>query len=222
MRESLSQIRQSIALAQAHEAQTHALQAYLKAALPRLHKAIELPSSDPCGALLNFVENYILQVPDVLEALVKTLQDTGTLSKCEVFVKIAEDFFLKPPEIAQHHTGLHALIDEAYLAHRLIEEVNDRLLLVSGRPLIPIDLTLANIVVHDLLGEDFANQLDMAVHYAIEAIFASHTTDLADVFTNAGRAPSESWAELFRRWPALAEPSNVQLKLGFGETPCVH
>ncbi len=197
------QIRQSIKLAERQEAQTHDLQNYLCASLPRLHKAIDLPDENPNQALLNFVVQYIEHVPDVLETLTTLLKEADIYEACEVFIHIAEDFFLKPPEIIQTHTGLHALIDEAYLAHRLMEEVNDRLIMLCGVPLTPMDMTLANIIVHDLLGEEYANQLDLAVHYAIEALFNQDELDNGQLRAMLKVKNIKHWKDVLKRWPGI-------------------
>lgn len=217
------QIRQSIELATAREQQSHELQQYLQSALPRLHTAIDLPEQNPSAALLEFVVQYIQQVPDVLETLVQVLKQSGTYESCEVFVSIAEDFFLKPPEIAQVRPGLHALINEAYLANRLFEELNDRLLMLCGTQLMPLDMTLPNIIVHDLLGEDFANQLDLAVHYAIEALFQQQQFDRNQIARINDVRWKQAWVSLLARWPNLAENSDVQLRFNVsGNTDSIH
>lgn len=210
--QKILQIRQSIELATAYEQQSHELQKYLQSTLPRLHTAIDLPGQNPSAALLDFVVQYIQQVPDVLETLVLVLKQSGTYASCEVFVTIAEDFFLKPPEIAQGHAGLHALINEAYLANRLLEEINDRLMMLCGTQLMPIDMTLPNIIVHDLLGEEFANRLDLAVHYAIEALFQEQNFDRQQLAQLNDPRWKQAWISLLARWPNLAESGDVQLR----------
>lgn len=55
--------------------------------------------------------------------------------------------------------SLLRLMGSAY-AHRLIEEINDRYLLETGQIFIPSDMTTANLIMHQLIGEPFANQLD--------------------------------------------------------------
>jgi len=47
------------------------------------------------------------------------------------------------------HEGLDGLLDEAYLAHRLVEEVNDLYIKHFGQPLIPADTTVANVIACD-------------------------------------------------------------------------
>lgn len=211
---SILHIRQSIALARDQEQESHQLQKFLKARQPCLHPSILLPAENADLALLQFVERYIEHVPDFLEALQDFMQEANIYDCGKSLIAIATDFFLQPPELTREHYGLQALIDEAYLAHRLIEEVNDRLELTCGTVLAPMDMTLSNIIVHDLIGEEFANQLDLAVHYAIEALFQRE--EWAKQTTNAGwhiEQQASQWSQALQRWPSLAGDSAIRIQL---------
>ncbi len=209
----LSQIRDAIAAARFREEQTHDLELYLASLAPRLHKAIELPEDRPAATLLRFVISYIEHAPDFLEALDRAMQQNGLEAYGRVFLDIAKDFFLQPPGVVHREGGLRALIDEAYLSHRLIEEINDRLLILCGIPLAPMDMTMANIVIHHLLGEEFANQLDLAVHYAVEALFQTdEITGHSSVTGFVAQHTHTNWSQDPSHWPCLVEHSSIQLK----------
>ena len=83
---------------------------------------------------------------------------------------MAEDYFLAPPEELPSDSGLEALLDEAFLAHRLLEEVNDHHIRHLQRPLLPVDMTEANIIVHHLLGDTFATRLEQLVQFTAAQI----------------------------------------------------
>lgn len=207
-------IRETIAIAKRLEAQNHALELYLEGMLPRLHRAVQLPQQAPGKALLQFVVRYIEQVPELLDTLAALMHEATIYQSGRVFTDIAANFFLQPPELVREHSGLHALVDKAYLAHRMVEEVNDRLMLLYEVPLAPIDMTLANVIVHELLGEDFANQLDLAVHYAVEALFQpdpSQNSPASAPFLE-GRG-TRLWRNTLEGWPRLAEDSAISLLL---------
>lgn len=217
MTDKIAEIRGAIAQARAEEVRTGQLETYLAALAPSLHHAIALPNENPVEALLQFVIRYIDNVPDFLETLDGLMRASGIDRHGRVFLTIAEDFFLQPPELVQHDCGLKALIDEAYLAHRLIEEVNDRLLMLCGLPLTPMDMTLSNIIVHDLLGEEFANQLDLAVHYAIEALFQpDNLAESANLAQFVASHKASDWGERLRNWPCLAGDSAIHLNFANG------
>lgn len=209
---SLSLVRERIVRARSHEEQTHQLKEYLVRLLPQLHEAISLPEQDPAEALLRFVVRYIEHAPDFLQALGESLHRSGMESYGKVFIDIATEFFLQPPEMIEQNGGLKSLIDEAYLSHRLMEEINDRLLMLCGAPLAPMDTALANVVIHELLGEEFANQLDLAVHYAVEALFQSGNSD-SQFQQFLLRHPAASLSQTLQSWPCLAEDSTIFLNL---------
>ena len=208
------QIRDCIKEAQENERETRSLEGYLETKLPQMHHAIKLPEGNHAQAMVRFLTSYIEHVPDFVDALTEISIKAGIYDYANVFISIAEDYFLQPPDILNDHKGLHALIDEAYLAHRLIEEVNDKIMVSCGLPLAPIDMTISNIVVHDLIGEEFANQLDLAVYYATESLFQQ------DNFTNNPQFCAyiddhrkNGWDDILKKWPCLAGDSSVELSL---------
>lgn len=208
------QIRESIAVARKTETEKHSLEYFLMDRLPSLHHAISLPQENPHEALLEFVIRYIEHVPDFIEALTELTREAGIYDYAKTFITIAEDYFLKPLELINDRSGMQLLIDEAYLAHRLIEEINDRITLACGIPLAPLDTTLSNIIVHDILGDEFANQLDLAVHYVIEALFNTDSLLRDANFKNyVNKHKHNGWDEVLQRWPCLAEDSAISLNL---------
>ncbi len=67
---------------------------------------------------------------------------------------------------------LAELLDEAYLAHRLVEELNDRYIACFAEPLLTLDTTRANLLAHQLIGESFANQLDALLDEVLPGVLA--------------------------------------------------
>ena len=128
-------------------------------------------------------------------------------------LKIAEQFFIQPPEIMQGHVGLDCLLDEAYLAHRLVEEVNDLYIKHFGQPLIPLDMTVANLIAHQLIGEDFANQLDEAVHHAVDEMLDEDSFALESVEAYREKLNSPDTGAAWKRWPCLSRQLGVGLEL---------
>jgi len=204
----------------AQEAYTHSLQAYVEARIPALHPAIKIPDHDQPEYLIHFITQYIDHVPDFLEALIELTKSAGIYDSLQHLIEIAQSYFLNPPELVKQHVGLHALIDEAYLAHRLMEEVNDRMMMSCGLPLIPMDMTLSNLVVHNLLGDDFANQLDLTVHYSVESLFEQHHMDNSLRLKNyLSLHKTEGWDEMLAEWPCLAGDLSIELNLDYRPEP---
>jgi len=211
-------IRNTIALAQTHEVQHGHLHKILLEEIPNLHGAIRLPDDSAVETLFDFVTRYIEHVPDFLEAVETITRQAGIHEQADAFLDIARDYFLKPPEVIIGHTGLDALLDEAYLAHRLMEEVNDRFIGHCGIPLAPMDMTRANLIVHHLIGESFANELDEAVQYSVELLLNRDS-----FFAQAGfqaymdEHRQRGWSEELTRWPCLADHVDIDLDFSGSE-----
>ena len=206
-------LRQLIAQARQQESGSQALSRFLQTQLERLHPSIRLPKEDAPGALSAFVIAYIEEVPDVLDAAAEVAREAGIEAAVKPVLKIAEQFFLQPPALMAGHEGLDGLLDEAYLAHRLVEEVNDRYIAHLGRPLIPLDTTRANLIAHQLIGEPFANQLDEAVHHALTGMLDDASFDQPSVEAYRERLAAPDTESAWLRWPCLSRQLGVDLQL---------
>ncbi len=158
-------IQDTIDAALAHEARTGHLRHHLELALPELHETLMLPPDGPLDALMGFVTRYVQSVPGCLRLVTAVSRRMGFFDYAAPFLHLAEDYFLHPPDELATQMGLQAILDEAFLAHRLLEEVNDHHIRHVGSPLLPLDMTEANIIVHHLLGDDFAVRLEELVQF---------------------------------------------------------
>ena len=205
-------LREQIRRAQEHEVSTGHLIQQLETKLPGMHPSIALPERDAKGALARFVTAYIDQVPDVLEAAAEVAREAGIESQIKPVLKIAEEYFLNPPKIMEGHVGLDCMLDEAYLAHRLVEEVNDLYIRHFQQPLIPMDTTVANLIAHQLIGESFANQLDEVVHHSVDTMLDDDSFELESVQAYKDTLTSPETGAAWKRWPCLSR----QLGIGLG------
>jgi hypothetical protein len=158
-------IRETISAALRAENETHQLRSRLERELPQLQHKLLLPEREPVAALLTFIIGYVESVPSCLRLVTAVSKRLGFFEYAAPFLHLAEDYFLQPPEVLPHDGGLEALLDEAFLAHRLLEEVNDHHIKHLQRPLLPLDMTEANIIVHHLLGDEFATRLEQLVQF---------------------------------------------------------
>jgi len=211
---SIMQIRETIKCAEAQPNYVESLRALLAEQIPQLHQSIQLPRDNPEDALLDFVIRYIEHVPNVIDAVRELTQQAGIYDQVSKFLEMAEGFFTQPPKLITEREGLDALMDEAYLAHRLLEEINDRVLIRCGFPLTPMDMTRANIIVHQLIGEPFANRLDFMVLYAIEQYMdKSEPLDNPTLQRYIETHRKNGWETELKRWPCLAENLSINLSL---------
>ncbi|MGY3170664.1 hypothetical protein ACVWYU_000037 [Pseudomonas sp. TE12234] len=206
-------LREQIQKAQQHEAETGLLTRQLESKLPHLHPSIQLPDADAKGVLTRFVAAYIDEVPELLDAANEVAREAGIESQIKPVLTIAEQYFLQPPAIMAGHVGLDSLLDEAYLAHRFVEEVNDLYIKHFGQPLIPLDMTVANLIAHQLIGEEFANQLDEAVHHAIDEMLHEESFALESVEAYRETLSSPDTGVAWKRWPCMSRRLGVGLEL---------
>lgn len=222
-RNHVESIRQTIAKAKEYEAESGTLRKYLKLQIPDLHTAIRLPSERAEESMLLFATQYIEQIPDFVEAITDITQKANVYTYAQNFLDIATDFFINPPDIVDHQRGLGELLDEAYLAHRFIEEINDRFIGYCGAPLSPMDMTIANIVIHDLIGEPYANQLDTAVQFALEMHNTQEDVFKGDAFLSyLTNAQKKGWETEMDQWPCLAKDLSISLELGIPASQASH
>jgi len=158
-------IRETISSALRAEQATHQLRSRLEMQLPQLRQKLLLPDNDPVAALMTFITGYVESVPSCLALVTSLSKRLGFFDYAAPFLRMAEDYFLQPPDQLPQDGGLEALLDEAFLTHRLLEEVNDHHIRHLQRPLLPLDMTEANIIVHHLLGDEFATQLEQLVQF---------------------------------------------------------
>ena len=206
-------LRQLIQRAHQHEATTGQLARQHDAQLERLHPSIRLPVEDAQGVLERFVSAYIDQVPELLDAADAVACEVGITAQIKPVLKIAEEYFLQPQALLNGHDGLDGLLDEAYLAHRLIEEMNDRYIRQFGQALIPMDTTVANLIAHQLIGETFANQLDDAVHLTVEGMLNPSHFDPQLLQAYREQLDDPQVVAAWQSWPCLSRHLGVELEL---------
>lgn len=208
----LNPIRVLIRQAQEEDTASGRLVDFLNHRTPHLHNAIRLPRDQAAAHLADFVMRYIRHVPDFIEAISTMAKEAGIYDDVSPLLKIASDYFLSPPSLVGEHSQLQAMLDEAYLAHRLLEEVNDRFMAQSGIPLAPMDMTMANIIAHELIGEPFANELDQAVLFSAELLLNEHKLEGENVRQYVAQHLNRGWDEELKRWPCLADDLMIDVE----------
>jgi len=205
-------LREQIQRATEHEAATGHLHQRLEKQLPQLHPSIDMAEGGGV-ALWRFVSAYIEEVPQLLDAASEVAGKAGIESQIKPVLKIAEEYFLRPPGIVAGQEGLDGLLDEAYLAHRLVEEVNDLYIRHLGQPLIPLDMTVANLIAHQLIGETFANQLDEVVHHSMAQMLCDERFELPSVLAYRDKLISPETGAAWQQWPCMSRRLGIGLDL---------
>ncbi|HSG60367.1 MAG TPA: hypothetical protein VLA24_02905 [Pseudomonadales bacterium] len=209
-------IRRKIAQAKRREDNQHELLAMLESLPLSLHNSITLPCDQPTHALHKFIVDYIDLVPNIIDAAAQCARETSVFEHVGPFIHVAEQFFIDPLSTICHDPdSLLGMLDEAYLAHRLIEEANDRFLERAGYPLIPVDLTRSNIIVHGIIGEPYANELDAIAEDLTKRMLSLESVYHSEAFAQQVRREKQSghWDQVWSRWPCMMTSNDITLKL---------
>lgn len=174
-------------------------------------RIIALPVTGATESLVQYVIDYIRYLPTLLNDLHEAGQQTGMTAITTPVIAAASEFLLAPPAEVEEETGLIALMDEAYLAFRLLEEVNESCLHRIGQPLIPLDMCLSNIMIHTLIDEPFANQLDAMVELRVERLFEKRTEYKESGFEQfMQRLNNADVMNLSQRWSCFSSQLGLQ------------
>lgn len=201
-----------ISSANEHEASNNHLLKHLEAQLEGLPRVITLPANNPAEALREFVIDYIESVPRFITAVFFAAKEAGIEPYVEPFLEVATQYMLSSLIKKEDRHGLVELMDRAYLSHRLIEEVNDQYIVRAGIPLIPLDVTKANIIVHHLIGETLANSLDEVVE-----VTARQMTDRDSVYGSeqfqeyVETRKGPGWDEVWKLWADMTSSLHIDL-----------
>lgn len=209
-------IRQKISHAKRREDKQHELLTMLESLPLSLHNSITLPCDHPTQALHKFIIEYIELVPNIIDAATQCARETSVFEHVGPFIHVAEQFFIDPlSSICHDPNSLMGMLDEAYLAHRLIEEANDRFLERAGYPLIPVDLTRSNIIVHGIIGEPYANELDAIAEDLTQRMLTLESVYHSEAFAQQVRREKNSghWDQVWSRWPCMMTSNDITLKL---------
>ena len=201
----------------AQEKKTGQLHQVLQERIETVESIVQLPELEALERLYEFVIRYIEQVPQMLEDLHHGAVEAGLLHYVSPILEVVEGFFMAPPKELNKVSGLAALMDEAFLAHRLFEEVNDTYIMRVGQPMIPFDMTMSNVIVHTLIGEPFANDLEQVVLIAAKGIFGEEKAyeENEKFLAFMDKKENDNLIQIAQRWPCMSTQMGLDSHLQF-------
>lgn len=173
---------------------------YLKEHPLNVHNHIKIPAADKPKKLVKFVITYVKHVPDMMASIRRKICSASIEEAIEPFLTLTEAFFLSPPKNPESEDELMSIASSSYLTHRLFEEVNDKVYSIAQFRILDKDLTEANLLIHSVLGEPYANQLDQMIEKIVEQMtgldsdFQSEYTH--NLLKKAHLSPLQTKAEL--------------------------
>ncbi len=216
-------LRHSIEHARLLEEQNGQLAAQLSLKAPSLHRAIKMPLDNAVPVLLDFVLRYTEHVAEFVDVLSIIGINANCCEYTEAVVTFCTDAFDQSPPSLKKQNALATLMSQAYIAHRVIEEVNEHFSQQCNEPLIPMNMTRSNLIIHQLIGEPLANQLDLVAQEVAEQLERDYLRLESGIFDqNASR--EIAWGIEVTHWPCLTDTLAIDLLLGQGgnRTTSIH
>lgn len=122
------------------------------------------------GKVIDFVTEYIESAPALMTIVEEAATQNGAQPCIQPLLEAIEEFFLAEDDVIPDHLGLAGLLDDAYLAHTLLEAISDRFESYSGTRLLPKDAYETNTFIRRLIGEPFVDMLDEHVARTLEGM----------------------------------------------------
>lgn len=183
-------------------------------------KAATLPSSiiidgsNPAVCLFQFALEYIEMAPRLIESVEACALKAGHGELFAPLIDAATRFFTRPSVLLVQYDGLDGLLIRAYLCHRLMEEMSENNRSTRSGHLVAIEATRANLLVHQLIGEPFANELDQAV--TVTMLQVAGTPDYYELNLDpfVAQAKNTAWDWMRDFWDKLLVRNHIHFALG--------
>ncbi len=202
--------------ARRQEARSGAFLRQMKEKAARLPGSVVVDGYQPATSLFQFAVEYIEMAPRLIECVDACAREAGITELFQPFIDAAIRFFTQPSVLLVRYDGLDGLLIRAYLCHRLMEEMQDNNRSIRASELIDLEATRANLLVHELIGEPFANELDDAI--TVTVLQTAGTPDYYDLdldpFVN--QVNHQAWDWMRHYWENLLDRNHIRFSLGSG------
>ncbi|MDX1597753.1 MAG: hypothetical protein R3295_03745 [Marinobacter sp.] len=185
-------------------------------------KATSLPATitiegyQPATCLFQFAVEYIEMAPRLIECVEACAREAGKSGLFAPFIDAATRYFTQPSVLLLHYDGLDGLLIRAYLCHRLMEEMYENNRSIRASDLVDIEATQANLLVHQLIGEPFANELDEAITLTVLQIAGTPDYYELNLDPFVEYAQNAAWDWMRQYWENLLVRNHIRFSLGNG------
>jgi uncharacterized membrane protein YkvA (DUF1232 family) len=133
---------------------------------------------DQCEAAIN---GAIDSIPNIIEEMAAAGQQAGIGHLLAPILQRLTGYFLAVEDLLPERKGTLGLLDDAYLAHLYLQEINRAYQASTGMLLLAIDLSDTIAVLRVLLSPQVSDQLDQAVSQGVnQAIQLSQFQQLTE------------------------------------------
>ena len=186
------------------------LSRFLGQRFDHLHHSIMVQGHDVPESLALFIERYVGLATDIVATLNNVIHSIGIGGEMAQQAATAQQFLDIPLTIVSRQQELESQMYQAYLAGRFVEELNDVVETQCGNPVIRVDITRSNLLVHHIIGEPFANQIDGAIQLLNDKLIDSINKDSA-VQRKIKTYGKNLSSDPVMRYPCLTDSSSIRL-----------
>ena len=157
---------QQIEKAAAEERRTHAL----RDVMAKLARANGFsPTRKELDGGIDFIVEYIQHVPGLMTSMQREAERLGAQAHIIPLLTACEEYWDNGMDIIPDHLGLVGLMDDGYYVLSILQAVANQYREANGRPLLGLDMTQANQVMRQMIGEPHASILDQHIGMALAA-----------------------------------------------------
>ncbi|ABM17167.1 hypothetical protein DET61_108111 [Marinobacter nauticus] len=200
--------------ARRQEARSGAFLRQMKEKAARLPGSVVVDGYQPATSLFQFAVEYIEMAPRLVECVDACAREAGITELFQPFIDAATRYFTQPSVLLVRYDGLDGLLIRAYLCHRLMEEMHDNNRSTRASELIDLEATRANLLVHELIGEPFANELDDAITVTVLQIAGTPDYYDLDLEPFIDQVNNQAWDWMRQYWENLLERNHIRFALG--------
>lgn len=200
--------------ARRQEARSGAFLRQMKEKAARLPGSVVVDGYQPATSLFQFAVEYIEMAPRLVECVDACAREAGITELFQPFIDAATRYFTQPSVLLVRYDGLDGLLIRAYLCHRLMEEMHDNNRSTRASELIDLEATRANLLVHELIGEPFVNELDDAITVTVLQIAGTPDYYDLDLEPFIDQVNNQAWDWMRQYWENLLERNHIRFALG--------
>jgi len=161
-----AQIKQQIETAIKKDKKTKEFKAQVKTYLKQIANNV---NKQQVNEVVNFVYEYLKHVPVMIPTIMAEAKKHGIHKDIKPMMKIVEEYFVNPYDLIPDDQGILGILDDAYFVMYFIQSTSDLYKKNTGVPLISLDFTQANQIIRNLLGQEIASVIELAVSGGIGA-----------------------------------------------------
>ncbi len=126
-----------------------------------------IPDEVELASGARFVLGYIEQVPYMLKVAITAAANVGLEEQMARILDTVTLYWAQDEDIIPDHLGIIGLLDDAYCSLTTLQVFSDHYRLQTGKHMFPDDLSAANRMMRQVIGEPYTGELDRFVSRAI-------------------------------------------------------